>query len=229
MTSEDLDQLQQRLGSFDSRIINLEQKAAKESQGVWSKVSRSALLIGVVGGIIGGTNTIWGLWNQWNPMPVLKPVIGGDLSIHMAPENQDVVFNYALAIDNRGTSSGWLTRYRVYLIRYEDDTAQVELGRASLQIEALRENRTPLILPVGLRAGEYRGVELSVKKDRRSEADLKFPTEGMHSILLEFDTEARPVQIRYCFWIGKYNNDQLLKDGLITYGSPDARCKERTE
>jgi len=216
------DLVQQSVHQLESRVAVLEKR---DQSGPIGAIGKLGIVVGCVGGILGGTNTVNGMWHDWTARPQLHTVVGDPLEMSWEPSARQLNFKLGVAVHNDGEMAGDVTGARAYLSDAATDPAAA--GSPVEMSVSMDQNNTPAQYPLTVKPKDALGVSLTVGSKLESGPKVIFGDTGLRRLTVELQgpNKLSVANAVYCFWVGTKAAETLDTTNRIAYSMSDPRCK----
>lgn len=213
------DPLQPTLNQLESRVAALEKR---DPAGVVNQIGKIGIVVGCLGGILGGANTLSGMWTAWTARPEFHTVVGDPLEMRWEPNAQQLSFQFGVAVHNDGGMAGDITGARAYLSRPSAAASPPPLGLGV----SLNQNEAPARYPVTVKPKDALAVMLTVGSKLDSGPSGVFGDAGLRKLVVELEgpNKTSVATAFYCFWIGEQAAQALNTSNRIAFSMSDPRC-----
>jgi hypothetical protein len=200
------------LESLATRVRALE-------HGSVSKLGRAAIVIGVIGGVIGGVSTLRQLYIQFFTKAHFEARPANQLTLTWEPHSRILAVTRNIGIQNTGTQIGTIP-----------DPPQVHLESTVMQ------NPTPFDVsamdaiqavpfPLEIKASDGKTLSFVMASTIPQTAEPAFPKEGTYKLTFSLNMPPDTVeQDVYCFQLNSDLLGQLANTGKVQFVAPDQPC-----
>jgi hypothetical protein len=197
--------------------VALEVHSEREPASSWmGGIGRAAVIVALVGGLLGGVATFVELWRQWMAKPDVAVVVGNSLTISWNRRQRHLSFVRWITLRNDGEIVGVV-----------DNPPHVRLESASLANAAdlpeiqVEEKGGVVGFPLSVRARDSRDVQLTMSLIV-PESETSFLKDGVYHLYLSIDTPSTPDPKVSCIRFTKQLIDEINESGSIRYSTPDS-------
>jgi hypothetical protein len=227
MDDDGLNPVINRIDGLESRLKAVEDQKRDESRGWVAKITHLGIVVGCVGGILGGANTLWDVWKEVLAKPDVRVQLGGPLNVDWDPNGRRLSFNYGFVLQNNGRAPGAVTALRAYMEHVmEHVDVSVTQGPFQLKFPSidLSEMGKSVRLPTNIQVNYGRDIDLTIASELTHEQEQAFYGTGLKKLIVEFEA-SQTGQAIYCFWLGQDAANALAITGVLDYSGPDSGCK----
>ena len=189
----------------------------ESEQGSWmSNITRAAVVVALVGGLLGGVSTFYDLWRQWVAKPDVVIVTGNSLTISWNRRQRSLSFTRGLTLRNDGEVVGVVDNPPRVRLQAPSPANPTDLPE--IQIE---EKGEAVGFPLSVRARDSRDVQITMSVTV-PDADAGFLKDGVYRLYLTLDTPSTPEPKVSCIQVTKQLIDTINESGSIRYSTPDS-------
>jgi len=190
--------------------------AHAHTDGLTSRITRAAVIVALLAGLLGGISTAGELWRAWHARPDLSIVLGNSLTIDWDRRQRILSFTRWITLRNDGDVTGVIENPpRVRLERAPPGEA-IEL--TDIQVE---EKGSTVGFPLSVHARDSRDVQVTMRAPAPA-GGTEFITPGDYRLYLWLDTLATPEPQRSCIRFRTGLIAALSETGHARNATPDA-------
>ena len=178
-------------------------------------IGRAAVIVALVGGLLGGVSTFVELWRQWMAKPDVAVVVGNSLTISWNRRQHNLSFKRRITLRNDGEIVGVVGNPPH--VRLESSSADA----TDLQEIQVEEKGGVVGFPLSVRARDSRDVQLTMSLTV-PETEERFLKDGLYRLYLSIDTPSTPEPKVSCIRFTKRLIDEINESGSIRYSTPDS-------
>lgn len=219
--------LGERLGRIEQRVKTLED-AASSRGGPLAAFKAAAIVIGVVGGILGGTSTILQIRRDLIAKPRLVMEPGTQLRMDWNAADHSIDFKCLVRLTNNGDAEGALNKLHARLASCDGSSPRFAIG----QVRAIRQTTVSdfgsafIQFPLTIDKRTFSDIELSIPSEAIARLEDVFGLDRPYQLAIELDPSSiHPQGQTYSFALGKAAIATLVgADKRYTQTGSDPRC-----
>lgn len=200
-----------RIDVLENRTDTIEDQKRIKGSWLMDKVYKAGsiigLLVGIPGAFVGGFN----LYDRLTADPNTDPKLCDTLHLSWEQEKK-LVFKCRLALHNTGVVSDSVRRAYAYI------TSDILSAREPFKLEkvSISENGVSKDFPLGVKADDFREVEIQTGFELTRDKRQAFLEEGCHRLIFDFVfKEPQQKTVEYRFSIGQKDAEYLFKNGYL--------------
>ena len=189
----------------------------ESEQGSWmSNITRAAVVVALVGGLLGGVSTSYDLWRHWVAKSDVVIETGDSLTISWNRRQRNLSFTRGITVHNDGEAIGVVHNPPKVRLQAPSSTSTTDLQE--IQFE---EKGEVVGFPLSIRAGDSRDVQITMSVTV-PDADTGFLKDGVYRLYLTLDTPSTPEPKVSCIQVTKQLIDTINESGSVRYSTPDS-------
>lgn len=209
-----------RIEELDRRVGSLEAHREREARSSVARFGRLGVIVGCLGGILGGSNTLLQWWRDYRAAPDIELQTARALDLGWSPAERKIDFKCVVSLRNNGTVRGVLQKPRATIRPCSGSAPALEVKDVRLA-----ENQFEAPFPLKLGPDARRDVQFIVETGELPSFDQVFGAARAYRLEIELDPVAvRPAKATYSFSLGEGALTELTRRREYSQSGNDPRC-----